>query len=70
MRCYVMLGQFAAVEKLPDLTDREAVEKRRAVFERCKSSESGLDRFEVWDRARVVMQEPPPTNRPTGANAQ
>jgi hypothetical protein len=61
MRCFLMRsGHIAAVEELPGMTDQEAVEKCRAIFEARKSI-TGFNGFEVWDRARMVIQEPPPT---------
>jgi len=46
-------GHIAAVQELPRLSDKEAVEQCRALFE---ASNDGFDDFEVWERARKVYQ--------------
>jgi hypothetical protein len=60
MRCFFKRGgHIAAVEVLPGLNDAEAVEKSREMFE-ARKREAGYEGFEVWDRARMVIQHPPP----------
>ena len=54
-------GHIAAVETLPGLTDKEAVEKSREMFEDRKV-EARYDGFEVWDMSRVIIQYPPPVD--------
>jgi hypothetical protein len=48
-------GHIAAVELLEVKSDREAVEKSKALFEERKSKYEG---FEVWDRARKIAEGP------------
>jgi hypothetical protein len=58
VRCYFMkAGHIVGVEELPGLSDQEAVEKAHLLFAQRKDP---LDGFEVWERARVVLQYPPP----------
>jgi hypothetical protein len=60
MRCFFKRGgHIAAVELLPGLNDAEAVEKSREMFE-TREREAGYEGFEVWDQARMVIQQPPP----------
>jgi hypothetical protein len=57
MRCYFMrAGHIAGVEEMPGLSDEEAVAKSREMFEARKPE---FDGFEVWERDRMVLQEPP-----------
>jgi hypothetical protein len=59
MRCYfVRFGHIASVEELPGLSDEEAVVRSRALFS-ARKSKFGFERFELWDRARMVIQGPP-----------
>ena len=56
MRCFFLRdGHVAAVEILTALSDKDAIAQARSLF-----SERGtkFDRFEVWDRARVVLRHP------------
>jgi hypothetical protein len=50
-------GHIVGVEELPGLSDQEAVEKAHRLFAQRKDP---LDGFEVWERASVVLQYPPP----------
>jgi hypothetical protein len=63
MRCYLMRkGHIASVRELPGLSDQAAVEACRAEFE---NERGQFDGFEVWDRARMLIQHPPaPTAEP------
>jgi hypothetical protein len=66
MRCYFMkTDRIREVEILMDraeadagkvLTDAEAIERARRLF---AERTDELDGFEVWDRARMVIQHPP-----------
>jgi hypothetical protein len=59
MRCYFMRdGHIAGVEEMPSLTDEEAVQKARSLFA-ARKDKFKFDGFEVWELARVVIQEPP-----------
>jgi hypothetical protein len=58
MRCYLMRnGHIASVRELPGLGDQEAVDFASRLFGK---STDGFDGFEVWDRARMIIQHPPP----------
>jgi hypothetical protein len=58
MRCYFIKGgHIQAVEELPGLSDEQAVEKSHRLF--AAKPEGRFDGFEVWERARVVLQWPP-----------
>jgi hypothetical protein len=46
------------VEELPDLSDEEAVEKSRQMFNERKD-EHRYDGFEVWDLSRMLIQYTP-----------
>jgi hypothetical protein len=60
MRCYFMRnGHIVSVEEMPGLSDEEAVAKGRHLFE--ERAPQGFDGFEVWDRARMLIQYPEPT---------
>jgi hypothetical protein len=50
-------GHIVGVEELPGLSDQEAVEKAHRLSAQRKDP---LDGFEVWERARVVLQYPAP----------
>jgi hypothetical protein len=54
-------GHIGGVEAdaLQDLSDEEAIEKARELF---ASRRDQFDGFEVWQGARMVIQEPPPDN--------
>jgi hypothetical protein len=52
-------GHIAGVEMLPNLSDEEAVGKCRQLFEERKS-DGHYDGFEVWERARMIIQHPSP----------
>jgi hypothetical protein len=59
VRCYfVRKGRIAGVEEMPGLTDDEAVQKSRRLF-KANRDKFEFDGFEVWDLARIVIQEPP-----------
>ena len=66
MRCYFLKGgHIEAVEELPGLSDDEAVAKARILF----SERSHLfDGFEVWDRTRVIIRQPPIDQANEGAD--
>jgi hypothetical protein len=55
-------GHIVAVELLEGLSDDEACEKAFALFE--KAQAQGIEAFEVWDRARMVLQHPPADDEP------
>lgn len=58
MRCYLKRdGHIRAVEELPGLTDAEAISTCHALF---VARGKEFDGFEVWDRARMVVQYPAP----------
>jgi hypothetical protein len=60
MRCYFMKdGHIADVEPeaLEGLSDQQAVERARQLFEARRDK---FDGFEVREGARVIIQEPPP----------
>jgi hypothetical protein len=60
MRCYFMRnGHIAGVEELPGLSDEEAVQKGRELFE-ARKVQSAFDGFEVWRLAEMLVQHPPP----------
>ena len=64
MRCYFMRsGHIEGVEELPGLSDAEAIEKCRQMFEERKAS-SQYDGFEVWQLSRKVIQHPPVDQHP------
>jgi hypothetical protein len=59
MRCFFMRGgHIQAVEELPGLSDEEAVEKARQMFDERKAARN-YDGFEVWFLDRMVIQCPP-----------
>jgi hypothetical protein len=51
-------GHIASVVELPGISDNEAVETCRGLFETRKIKEK-FEGFEVWDRARIIIQHPP-----------
>jgi hypothetical protein len=58
MRCYLMRGgHIQAVELMGGLSDAAAIEKCRSVFE-ARKDRFKFDSFEVWDRARMLVQYP------------
>jgi hypothetical protein len=60
MRCYFMKGgHIVAVEVLEGLADAEALEKAFALFDERKDRFEG---FELWDRTRVIIRHPLPTD--------
>ncbi len=64
MRCFFLRGgHIAAVELMPGLTDEQAVEKCRLLYESRRSKE-GYQGFEVWEEARMVHQHPALSDRP------
>jgi hypothetical protein len=59
MRCFFMrCGHIGGVEELPGLSDEEAVEKSRSLFE-ARKVEFAYDGFEVWNLTRVLIPYPP-----------
>jgi hypothetical protein len=57
MRCYFMQdGHIVGVEALPGLSDAEAIDRGRELFQERRGPADG---FEIWDMARVVIQCPP-----------
>jgi hypothetical protein len=61
MRCYFMRdGHIAGVEEMPGLSDEEAIEKGRQMFE-ARKARFAYDGFEVWKLAQVLTQYPAPT---------
>jgi hypothetical protein len=63
MRCYFMKrGHIVGVELLDGLSDEQACEKALALFE---ARTDGVEGFEVWDRARMVIQHPPVDEEPS-----
>jgi hypothetical protein len=64
MRCFFMRsGHIAGVEELPGLSDEEAVEKGRQLFD-ARKVEFSYDGFEVWKLAQVLIQYPPAELKP------
>jgi hypothetical protein len=64
VRCFFMRsGHIAGVEELPGLSDEEAVEKGRQLFEARKTGFS-YDGFEVWKLSQVLIQYPPAVEQP------
>jgi hypothetical protein len=64
MRCFFMrAGHIEAVEEMAGLSDAEAIEKARRMFEERKAAR-GYDGFEVWELARMVIQLPPVEAKP------
>ncbi len=60
MRCYFMRdGHIASVEELPGLSDEEAIEKGRELFE-ARKAQKAFDGFEVWKLEKMLIQHPPP----------
>jgi hypothetical protein len=62
VRLYFMKGgHIAGVESdaLQDLSDEGAIEKARELF---AARRDQFDGFELWQGARMVIQEPPPDN--------
>jgi hypothetical protein len=62
VRMYFMKGgHIAGVEAdaLQDLSDQQAIEKAHELFAAVKDQ---FDGFEVWQGARMVIQEPSPDN--------
>jgi hypothetical protein len=54
MRCYfIKKGRVTKVEELNGLSDAEAIETARALFE---ESGDDIDGVEVWDRMRRVKR--------------
>jgi len=54
MRCYLMRGgHIVAVKEFPGLSDQDAIEQGRLLFE--EHSEE-YDDFEIWDHNRKVYQ--------------
>jgi hypothetical protein len=51
-------GHIAGVEELPGLSDEEAVERGRLLFE-ARRAQFAFDGFEVWKLAKVLFQYPP-----------
>jgi hypothetical protein len=59
VRCFFMKqGHITAVEMLPGLNDKEAIEKSHQLFE-ARKDEAGYEGFEVWERARMVLRHHP-----------
>jgi hypothetical protein len=56
-------GHIAGVEAdaLQDLSDQQAINKARELFAARKDE---FDGFKVWQGARMVIQEPPPDDKP------
>jgi hypothetical protein len=64
VRLYFMKGgHIAGVEAdaLQDLSDQQAINKARELFAARKDE---FDGFKVWQGARMVIQEPPPDDKP------
>lgn len=54
MRCYLLSGGHIAVEEVSsELSDGEAIEQCRLVFESCRQY---FDDFKLWQRSRKVYQ--------------
>jgi hypothetical protein len=54
MRCYFMRdGQIVDVEPIVALSDEEAINKARKLFD---SRDDPLDGFDVWHRGRMVFR--------------
>jgi hypothetical protein len=52
MRCYLLRdGRIRSVQELSGLVDNEAIAQGRALF-----AARQTDSFEVWDRARMLIQ--------------
>lgn len=64
MRCYFMRnGHIASVEELPGLSDQEAIETGRRLYE-ARRKKHNFEGFEIWDRTRIVIQDPAPAPAP------
>ncbi len=58
MRCYFLKdGHIVAVEELTGLSDQQAVAKAHILY---SQRTDGIESFEVWDRARVIVRHPDP----------
>lgn len=69
MRCYFMKrGHIQAVEVLSGLADEQALEKSHALF--ATKPKGQFDGFEIWDRARMVIQWPPPDAEKSNGDAR
>lgn len=56
MRCYFLRGgHICAVELLADASDEGAITQAKTLFEKRQKE---FERFEVWDRSRLVYQHP------------
>jgi hypothetical protein len=57
VRCYFMRdGHIVGVEALPDMSDAEAIARGHQLLKERRSQP--LAGFEIWDRARIVIQYP------------
>lgn len=60
VRCYFMRdGHIAGVEELPGLSDEEAIQKGRELFE-ARKTQHAFDGFEVWKLEKMLIQHPAP----------
>jgi hypothetical protein len=60
VRCYFMRrGHIAAVQELSGLFDQEATNRSHNLFSELKEK---FDGFELWDRARMLIQHPKPSD--------
>jgi hypothetical protein len=60
-RFFIRAGHIAGVEMLADLPDQDAIARAHLLFSERKALFEG---FEVWDRARVVLQLPSSAEKP------
>jgi hypothetical protein len=68
MRCYLMRsGHIAAVEELAGLSDQQAIERCREIFD-ARKLESKFEGFEVWELARMLIQHREVTTEHGGAD--
>jgi hypothetical protein len=68
MRCFLMRsGHIAAVEDLPGLSDQQAIERCREIFD-ARKLESEFEGFEVWELARMLIQHREVTTEHGGAD--
>jgi hypothetical protein len=52
-------GHIAGVEELPGLSDEEAIQKGRELFE-ARKAQGAFEGFEVWKLEKMLIQHPPP----------
>lgn len=64
MRCYLIVdGHIEAVQEFVGLSDQEAIEQSKLLFEQQREL---YETFEVWERARVVYRHTPASRKAEG----